>query len=227
VIDAGHGFWGRFEWYKRFHARLIATISERHSREVESWKRDLIEPLRGTVVEIGPGPGSNLRFLSPDVTWIGIEPNRHMEPYLRAEADRLGRPVRLEVGVAERLPFADQSVDGVLGTLVLCTVRDVPAALAEVRRVLRPGGRFVFIEHVAAPRGTWARRVQRLVRRPWGVAGDGCRPDRETWTAIEAAGFGSVELTHFRIPVPIAGPHIAGVAIEAGPRPMGPGARPP
>ena len=214
MTDAGHRYWGRFEWYKRFHARLIATISERHSHEVESWKHDLIAPLKGTVVEIGPGPGANLQFLSPDVTWIGIEPNRHMEPYLRAEADRLGRPVRLEVGVAERLPFADQSVDAVLGTLVLCTVRDVAGALAEVRRVLRPGGRFVFIEHVAAPAGTWARRVQRWSRRPWGVLGDGCRPDRETWRAIEDAGFRSVELARFRIPVPIVGPHIAGAAVK-------------
>jgi ubiquinone/menaquinone biosynthesis C-methylase UbiE len=214
VNGAGHRFWGRFGWYKRIHARLIASVSERHGREVESWKRDLVGPLRGTVLEIGPGTGANLRFLSPDVTWIGIEPNRHMEPYLMAEADRLGIAVRLEVGVAEQLPFADGSIDAVLASLVLCTVRDVPRALQEIRRVLRPGGRFVFIEHVAAPSGTWVRRVQRLVRRPWGVLGDGCHPDRETWRAIEAAGFQTVELAHFRIPVPILGPHIAGLAIR-------------
>ena len=214
MTGAGHRFWGRFAWYKRFHARLIAAVSERHSREVESWKRDLVSPLRGTVVEIGPGTGANLSFLSPDVTWIGVEPNRHMERYLMAEALRLGRKVRLEVGVAEQLPFGDASVDAVLASLVLCTIRDVPRALQEIRRVLRVGGRFVFIEHVAAPSGSWGRRVQRLIRRPWGVLGDGCHPDRETWRAIEGAGFRSVELTHFRIPVPIVGPHIAGVAIR-------------
>lgn len=212
--EAGHPFWGRFGWYKRSHARLISILGEQHSREVESWKRSLFAPLAGTVIEIGPGTGANLPFFPPDITWIGVEPNRHMEPYLVEEAARLARPVRLEVGVAEQLPFADQSADAVVGTLVLCTVRDVPGALREILRVLRPGGRYVFIEHVAAPSGTWTRRCQRLVRGPWGVAGDGCQPDRETWRAIEEAGFDTVDLHHFRIRAPIVGPHIAGTAVK-------------
>lgn len=212
--EAGHPFWGRFGWYKRSHARLISILGEQHSREVESWKRSLFAPLAGTVIEIGPGTGANLPFFPPDITWIGVEPNRHMEPYLVEEAARLARPVRLEVGVAEQLPFADQSADAVVGTLVLCTVRDVPGALREILRVLRPGGRYVFIEHVAAPSGTWTRRCQRLARSPWGVAGDGCQPDRETWRAIEEAGFDTVDLHHFRIRAPIVGPHIAGTAVK-------------
>lgn len=227
--EAGHPFWGRFGWYKRSHARLISILGEQHSREVESWKRSLFAPLAGTVIEIGPGTGANLPFFPPDITWIGVEPNRHMEPYLVEAAARLARPVRLEVGVAEQLPFADHSADAVVGTLVLCTVRDVPGALREILRVLRPGGRYVFIEHVAAPSGTWTRRCQRLVRGPWGVAGDGCQPDRETWRAIKEAGFDTVDLHHFRIRAPIVGPHIAGTAVK-GPavsrRTGGPGALP-
>lgn len=212
--EAGHPFWGRFAWYQRCHARLISVLGEQHNREVASWKRTLFAPLHGTVIEIGPGAGANLPFLPPGITWIGVEPNRHMEPYLVAEAGRLGRPIRLDVGIAEQLPFADNSADAVVGTLVLCTVRDVSGALREILRVLRPGGRYVFIEHVAAPPGTWTRRCQRLVRKPWGVAGDGCQPDRETWREIEGAGFGSVDLHHFRVRAPIVGPHVAGTAVK-------------
>jgi hypothetical protein len=81
-----------------------------------------------------------------------------------------------------------------------------------VRRVLRPGGRFVFVEHVAAAHGTALRFAQRAVRPIWRALSDGCHPDRHTGRLIEAAGFANVDLRQFRPPVPIMGPHIAGVA---------------
>jgi ubiquinone/menaquinone biosynthesis C-methylase UbiE len=121
----------------------------------------------------------------------------------------------LREGTAEALPAADASADAVVSTLVLCTVRDVPRALAEVRRVLRPGGRFVFVEHVLAPPRTRTRAVQRLVRPVWPLLADGCHPDRDIERAIRDAGFARVEVTRFRAPVPVIGPHVAGVAEEA------------
>jgi hypothetical protein len=80
--------------------------------------------------------------------------------------------------------------------------------------VLKPGGRFFFLEHVAAPQGTWLRRIQSGIRPIWKVIADGCHPDRETWVALENAGFKSVNYQHFHAPVPIVSPQIVGVAIK-------------
>jgi len=113
------------------------------------------------VLEIGPGAGPNLAYFSPHIRWVGIEPNPFMHPYLRRQAERLNRTVEIRDASAERVPLQDNSVDAVVSTLVLCSVKDVSGALQEILRVLRPGGRFVFIEHVAAPPGTWLRRLPR------------------------------------------------------------------
>jgi ubiquinone/menaquinone biosynthesis C-methylase UbiE len=97
-------------------------------------------------------------------------------------------------------------------------VDDLDRALGETLRVLKPGGRFVFLEHVAAPRGTWLRRLQRLAHPVWRIVADGCHPDRETDAAIVAAGFVAVRLERFSLPMGLVGPHIAGVALK-GPSP--------
>lgn len=118
-------------------------------------------------------------------------------------------------GTAERLEAEDNSVNAVVSTLVLCSVADLSGTLQEIRRVLKPGGRFFFLEHVAAPRGTWLRRVQSGIRPIWQAIGDGCHPDRETWVALENAGFKSVNYQSFRAPVPaIVSPQIIGVATK-------------
>ena len=144
--------------------------------------------------------------------WIGVEPNPFFHDRLRARGDRLGIDVDVRAATAEALPVADHSVDAVISSLVLCSVRDPAAALREVRRVLRPGGRFVFVEHVAAPHGTGLHVAQRALSPVWRALSDGCHPDRDTGRLIEAAGFAAVDLRRFRLPVPIMGPHIAGVA---------------
>jgi ubiquinone/menaquinone biosynthesis C-methylase UbiE len=101
---------------------------------------------------------------------------------------------------------------------VLCSVRDPQQVLNEALRVLKPGGKFYFIEHVAAPQQTWLRRCQRVMRPIWIGIADGCRPDRETGAAIQNAGFRSVELEGFRVPfppaLPFVSPHVAGVAVK-------------
>jgi ubiquinone/menaquinone biosynthesis C-methylase UbiE len=135
-----------------------------------------------------------------------------MFPYARKEAERLGMAIQLREGRAEQLPADDNSFDAVVSTLVLCSVADPQRVLQEIRRVLKVGGRFVFIEHVAAPHDTGLRRLQNLIKPLWKPMADGCNPNRETWTAIEKAGFRHVEIEHFRLNVPIVGPHIAGYA---------------
>ena len=191
----------------------MATLGAHHSRLVEDRKRALLGALRGRVVEIGPGGGANFGFFAAGrIEWLGVEPNPFAHGRLRAAAAAHGISATLLEGTAASIGLPDASVDAVVSTLVLCSVPDQRAALAEIRRILRPGGRFVFVEHVGAPHGTLLRRVQRAVRWPWGIAGGGCHPDRETARCIGEAGFARVELSHFRVALPIVAPHIAGVA---------------
>lgn len=152
----------------------------------------LVAPLRGRVLEIGPGRGANLAYLRRDVEWIGLEPAARKHRAIRSAARQLGRRIQLHQGGAESIPLPDASLDGVLATFVLCSVRDVPACLAEIRRVLRPGAPFVFLEHVAAPDGSRTRRLQNAWAR---VPVGRCRPNRRTAAAIEGAGFAGTDYT--------------------------------
>lgn len=201
--------------YKRLVPWLLARGNASYERWIAGRKRRLFGELRGVVVEIGPGAGANLRYLGSDVHWIGVEPNPYARPYLERAAGEAGVAHEVREGCAERLPVDAASADAVIGTLVLCSVEDMAGALREIRRVLKPGGRFVFIEHVAAPVGTWRRRLQRWVRPLWRVLADGCHPDRETLQAIRTAGFARVEAEEFVAPVGLVAPHIAGIAVNA------------
>jgi ubiquinone/menaquinone biosynthesis C-methylase UbiE len=208
---------GRLEhagWKKHLHAWMLSKSNARYERAVGRHKQRLLGALAGDVLEIGPGGGINLPFYSPAVRWTGVEPNPYMHAYLQRRAAKLGREVSVRRGNAEQIGVEDAAFDAVVSTLVLCSVRDPAAALAEILRVLRPGGRFVFIEHVAAPPGSRTRRVQRWIRPVWRILGDGCRPERETWASIQRAGFEKVDLQHFRVPFPVIGPHIAGLATK-------------
>lgn len=200
---------------KRLFAWLMAKGSGGYDKFVGDRKRSLFANLHGNVLEIGPGTGPNLPYYPKDIHWIGIEPNPFMHPYLQQEAQKLGlNNIDLRTGTAEQINAEDYSMDSVVSTLVLCSVPNLAATLQEVLRVLKPGGRFLFIEHVAAPRKTLLRQVQSTIRPIWKVIGDGCHPDRETWLRIENAGFTSVNFEHFEAPYPIVSPHIIGVATK-------------
>ena len=203
--------------YARLFAWSLAHGGRADARLYGARKRALLGGIGGpgrVVVEIGAGAGPNAAYLAPGTRWVAVEPNVHFHRYLRRAARRRGLDLELVAGTAERLPLPDAAADAVVSTLVLCSVADVPAALAEARRVLRPGGRLVVIEHVAAPRGTPLRALQRALRRPWGLLADGCRPDRDTAAALQAAGFAHVELERFDAPLGLVRPHIAGVAVR-------------
>src|SRR5512141_1355367 len=173
---------------KRLFAWCMSSGSD-YDDVVAGHKRRLFAGLSGEVLEIGPGGGSNLSYLATrhDVRWVGIEPNPFMHKYLLAEAARLGVRADVRIGAAEDITAPDCSVDAVVCTYVLCSVADQRAALREVMRVLKPGGRFVFLEHVAAPAGTRQRTAQNIVRPAWQFMADGCQPNRETWQALEGA----------------------------------------
>ena len=198
----------------RFLAWFMARSDGRYDALVEVRKRALLSGLSGTLVEIGSGTGPNLRYLPEGLRILALEPNPFMHGYFLREARRRDRPVVLIRGDAEALPFPDDSVDAVLSTLVLCSVRGMDRALREIHRILKPGGRFIFLEHVGAPRGTWLRSVQRWIKPAWRALGDGCEPDRDTDASLFEAGFGEIHLERFDVPLPLVSPHIAGVALK-------------
>jgi ubiquinone/menaquinone biosynthesis C-methylase UbiE len=160
-------------------------------------KRAALGALTGTVLEIGAGAGANFGYFRRGIRWLGLEPNPRRRGELARTAARYGQHAPVLAAPAERIPLGDASVDAVAATVVLCSVADQDAVLAEVRRVLRPGGRFVFFEHVAAPAGTWARLLQRCVAPVTRRFDGGCDPGRETWRAIEAAGFREVDASWY------------------------------
>jgi hypothetical protein len=159
------------------------------------------------------GHGANLGYYRPDIHWIGIEPNLHMHPYIQREARRCDlRNAEIRDAPAETIDLAEGSIDAVVSTHVLCSVGDLDATLERIRRILRPGGRFVFLEHVAAQEGSCTRAAQDGLKAFWSTVFDGCHPNRETSTSLDRPGFASVAMESLRLSVPVISPHIAGVA---------------
>ena len=170
--------------------------------------------LSGTVLEIGAGRGRNFAHLRPGVHWIGAEPDASRRAELARAAREHGHGETPLDAPAESLPLAEDSVGGVLSTGVLCSVRDQDCALAEIARVLRPGGRFVFAEHVAAPRG-WKRTLQRMAAPFSRTLDRGCDPTRETDAAVRRSPLTVVRIDTFDVPAlpGLTMPYIVGEAV--------------
>ncbi|MFC4950256.1 class I SAM-dependent methyltransferase [Pseudonocardia sp. GCM10023141] len=198
----------------RFNAAFFAVLGPYIEWNVRRHKRRVFAELPRTVVEIGSGVGANLRHLQPGSTLVAIEPNVPMHQRLRAAAERHGVRLDLRERVAEHTGLPDRSVECVISSLVLCTVADPAAVLAEVRRILAPGGTFRFVEHVAARAGTPTRILQRVLRRPWAWTFEGCSCERDLAAVLHAAGFARLEIEPYRLHSPFIGfnTHIAGVA---------------
>ncbi len=149
-------------------------------------RRDLLAGARGAVLEIGAGTGLNLRHYPAGLEeLVLVEPGEPMANRIDLSRAPGGVPTRLVRGPAERLPFAEGTFDTAVSTLVLCTVSDPARAVSELVRVLKPGGRLFFCEHVGAEPG-WRRSLQRRSARPWAAFADGCRCDRPTLATIES-----------------------------------------
>jgi len=201
----------------RFNAAFFRVMAPYLEGILRRRKQHLFANLPDRVVEIGSGVGANLPYLPTDGTLVALEPNRYMHPRLQSAARRRGIHLDLREQTAEDTGLPDHSVDTVISSLVLCSVRDPAAVLAEIRRILRPGGSFRFLEHVAARPGTVTRVAQRVLRRPWAWTFEGCSCERDLEAAVRAAGFASVEVEPYRIVTPFVpfNTHIAGVARAA------------
>jgi SAM-dependent methyltransferase len=201
-----------------FNAAFFTAMGGYLDWLMRSRKQRVFANLPREIVELGPGVGANFRYLPPGTRVIAVEPNPAMHAGLRARADRYKIELELHDVVGERLDLPDGSTDMVVSSLVLCTVRDPARVLGEVQRVLRPGGRYAFVEHVVAKDRPVLRRVQRLVRRPWAWVFEGCSCERDLADVIAGAGFGSLEVEAYRIHSPVLpfNTHVAGVATKRG-----------
>jgi len=178
----------------KFEAALLDKTAGRIHKEHGDRKAEIIGALEGTVVEIGPGTGANMRYYPSGVKVIGIEPNPAMHDRLREKAERYGVDLEIRTLRGEQIDVEDESADAVVSTLVLCGVDDPEQVVAEARRVLKPGGLFFFLEHVRAPEGTATRRVQALLKRPHRWMFNGCEVDRATADVLRSAGFSEIEV---------------------------------
>ncbi len=199
--------------YDKIFARLYdASFKKAEKEGLADQRASLIAEASGDVLEIGAGTGLNLAHYSPEVASLVLtEPSEPMADQLRA---KLGdRDVQVVIAGAESLPFPDDSFDSVVCTLVLCTVDDPEASIAEIRRVLRPGGRLLLIEHVRSEDPASAKWQDRL-ERPWKAFGNGCRCNRDTAAKLGASGFDVSALKQSELPAapPIVRPLIVGAA---------------
>lgn len=179
-----------------------------------AWRGELLAPLSGEVLEVGAGTGANLAHYPPLERLVLTEPDSHMRRQLEARAQRLAFPTECRGDEAEALGFDDESFDAVVVTLVLCSVTHVGRTLHELKRVLRPGGRLVFLEHVGAEHGTSRRRWQGRVEPVWKRVAGNCHLTRDTERALVDAGFELDQVTResMRKALPLVRPTVRGIA---------------
>lgn len=198
---------------------LMAAIYDRFMRRTEAhlapWRAALLSGLSGRVLELGAGTGVNLTFYPRTLERLVLaEPDRHMRARLATRVARERPDAEVVDASAEALPFEDGAFDAVVSTLVLCSVEDVARALAEARRVLRPGAALVFLEHVAADERPARLRWQRRLEPVWKRVARNCHLTRRTAEAIAAAGFVLEACTResLREALPFTRPSVRGVA---------------
>jgi ubiquinone/menaquinone biosynthesis C-methylase UbiE len=204
--------WGRA--FSAFYDRAMRATEE---AGLHRMRGELLAGATGRTLEIGAGTGANLGLYPAAVTDLALaEPDEYMLKQLRAKVEGEGLAVRLAQAPAESLPFEDASFDTAVVTLVLCTVPDPAAALAEAARVLRPGGRLLFLEHVRSEEPGLARWQDRL-ERPWRFLADGCHCNRDTVRRVESARFELERVERGQLPktAPIIKPLVWGSAIRA------------
>jgi ubiquinone/menaquinone biosynthesis C-methylase UbiE len=181
------------------YGRIFAAVYDRMMASTEkdglaAHRAAVVSQATGDVLEIGGGTGANLRHYGDGVLSLTItEPERPMAKRVRSKIAELAPEALFVRAPAEDLPFPDDSFDTAVSTLVLCTVDDQPRALRELRRVLRPGGRLLFIEHVRSDDPKVARRQDRMLGLNRRVA-HGCHCNRPTLDAVRAAGFEVTDL---------------------------------
>jgi len=204
--------WGRA--FSALYDRVLKATEEAGLRDM---RRRTLAAASGRTLEIGAGTGANLGLHPEAVSDLVLaEPDPHMTKRLRRHVAEQGVEAEIVEAPAERLPFEDSSFDTAVFTLVLCTVPDPGAALAEAARVLKPSGKLLFLEHVRSRDpglATWQDRFAR----PWRFVNDGCNCNRDTVANLESSPFDLEGIEHERMPKapPVVRPVIRGSATRA------------
>jgi len=190
--------------YERWILPKLIDLAMRQG-PVQKYRRALVPDARGRVLEVGVGSGLNLPLYAPEVSEvIGLDPSERLLDMARRRAATAGVPVTLTQGTATAIPVDDDSIDTVVMTWTLCSIPDPMAALREMRRVLKPGGALLFVEHGLSPEPGVARWQHRLTP-VWRRCAGGCHLNRKIDDLVRAAGF---ELPKLKI------------GYSEGPRPM-------
>jgi ubiquinone/menaquinone biosynthesis C-methylase UbiE len=204
-------------WGRIFALGYDLFLEQMERKGLRDMRRELLSGARGRTLEIGAGTGLNIDHWPGQVDELVLtEPDPHMARQLRKKTAGAKRDVDVIEAPGERLPFPDDSFDTVALTLVLCTVPEPEAALREVARVLRPGGRFLFLEHVRSQEEGLARWQDRL-HGPWYLFGDGCHCNRDSLATIEASLLELERSERGDLPgaVPLVRPYVSGQATAA------------
>lgn len=201
-------------WGRGFAALYDRGLKGTEDAGLREMRREVLAEAKGRTIDLGAGTGANLGLYPEAVTELVLaEPDPHMANKLRPKLAAADGPGELVEAPAEQLPFPDASFDTAVFTLVLCTVPDPDAALAEVARVLRPGGQMLFIEHVRADDVRLAQWQDRL-EKPWRFLADGCHCNRDTIAAIAASPLSLEQVERGRMPKapPLVKPLVRGRA---------------
>jgi ubiquinone/menaquinone biosynthesis C-methylase UbiE len=199
-----------------FYDRFMARVEQACLRE---WRRELLQQVHGDVLEIGAGTGASIVFYPRSVSRLVLsEPDPHMRKRLVHRADSEGLPaVRICGDSAEAIDADDASFDFVVASLVCCSMSSLESGIHEIHRVLRPGGGFVFLEHVAAAKGSSRRRWQDRINPLWKRLMGNCHLNRETESVMLSSGFdiARIERESMHKAPPLVRPTIRGIAIKS------------
>ncbi|XP_043740331.1 methyltransferase-like protein 7A isoform X1 [Cervus elaphus] len=221
-------FLGLWNWIcKQWFPYFLARFTVMYNEQMASKKRELFSNLREfmgpsgklSLLELGCGTGANFKFYPSGCQVTCVDPNPNFEKFLIksiAQNPHL-QFERFIVAAGENMhQVATGSMDVVVCTLVLCSVKNQEQILQEVRRVLRPGGAFYFMEHVADKPSTWNYFWQQVLDPVWYLLFDGCNLTRESWKALEQARFSKLKLQHLQAPLSweLVRPHIYGYAVK-------------
>jgi SAM-dependent methyltransferase len=201
-------------WGRAFAALYDRGLKATEENGLRDMRRRVLSGASGRTIDLGAGTGVNLDLFPEAVSELVMaEPDQHMLKQLRAKAAGRGG-VEISGASAQELPFVDDSFDTAVFTLVLCTVPDPEAALRETARVLKPGGKLLFIEHVRANEAGLAGWQDRL-EKPWRFLADGCHCNRDTVAMIEASPLRLEQVEQGQLPKapPIVRPLVSGSAV--------------
>ncbi len=192
---------------KNIDAAFLSFYESYLHKKYGNMKKELFAGLPPSIVEIGPGPGVNFRYYPENTYVTAIEPDKKWHRVLRRKAEKFGMKIDIKTGYGENLCLEQSSAQCVVATLVFCSVNKPEKVIAEILRILRPGGKFIFLEHVAAPKGTNLRMFQEIIKVPWKLIFDGCNVNRDTADIIKSAGFSGINMRKIKIKtmlIPIA-----------------------